>query len=303
MLRSPFRGACARGLAADPCEPGRPRNYFYAASAFAETVAAVQCPNCRAVASPEAAFCANCGASLGAMKVAASASPLPMPSVAGPSPLPTPMVGGAPVQPSPPPAAPQPPPAPMPSPPPYPGPYQQPPQAPPLAAAPPTAGAAPPPQGAPSPISGIFGPAPPAPSPQAAAMRQMAKDAFPMRLMAFLVDAVICGFVSWILAFVWVSLFFLGTILFWWSGAIVLALYMLLMEGSSGQTIGKMLFGLKVVREDAGPLGMEQAQWRAFGILLYPLVVPAILDFLWALEQGQTLGDRWAHTTVVRVQG
>src|SRR3970282_2678689 len=99
-------------------------------------------------------------------------------------------------------------------------------------------------------------------------------DAFPMRLMAFLVDAVICGFVSWILAFLWVSLLFLGTILFWWSGAIVLALYMLLMEGSSGQTIGKMLFGLKVVREDAGPLRMEKGPERAFGILLSQRVAP-----------------------------
>jgi uncharacterized RDD family membrane protein YckC len=129
----------------------------------------------------------------------------------------------------------------------------------------------------------------------------MARDAFPMRLMAFFVDAVMCGIVSWALSFFLGGLFFLGWVLLWWGGAILLAIYMLLMESSSGQTVGKMLFGLKVVREDGGPLGMEQAQWRAFGVLLYPLLIPAILDFLWALEQGQTLGDRWAHTTVVRV--
>lgn len=94
------------------------------------------------------------------------------------------------------------------------------------------------------------------------------------------------------------SLGSLGTLLY---VALAFAYYTLL-EGYRGQTVGKMLLGIKVVREDTGDVpGIGAAAIRTVlriidGIFAY------LVAFITVLISGknQRLGDMAAHTLVVR---
>ena len=86
-------------------------------------------------------------------------------------------------------------------------------------------------------------------------------------------------------------------------GFFILAMaYYILMEGYLGQTLGKMLLGIKVVREDTGEMpGIKAAAIRSVlrvvdGLFSY------LVAFVTVLISGknQRLGDMAAHTLVVR---
>jgi uncharacterized RDD family membrane protein YckC len=78
--------------------------------------------------------------------------------------------------------------------------------------------------------------------------------------------------------------------------------YFIIMEGYLGQTLGKMLFGIKVVREDDGAVpGIGAAAIRTVmriidGIGSYLVGFIAVL----VSSKNQRLGDMVAHTLVVR---
>lgn len=78
--------------------------------------------------------------------------------------------------------------------------------------------------------------------------------------------------------------------------------YYTLMEGYLGQTVGKMLFGIKVVREDTGEVpGIRAAMLRTVlrivdGLFAYLVAFIAVL----ATAKNQRLGDMVAHTLVIR---
>lgn len=78
--------------------------------------------------------------------------------------------------------------------------------------------------------------------------------------------------------------------------------YYILMEGYLGQTLGKMLLGIKVVREDTGGVpGLKAAAIRTVlrivdGFFSYLVAFVAVL----ASHKNQRLGDMAAHTLVVR---
>lgn len=77
--------------------------------------------------------------------------------------------------------------------------------------------------------------------------------------------------------------------------------YYTYLEGSRGQTIGKMITRIKVVREDGMPIDMNQALTRNIlriidGFIGY--LIGAIL--IWRSDKKQRLGDRWAKTVVVK---
>ena len=82
----------------------------------------------------------------------------------------------------------------------------------------------------------------------------------------------------------------------------VFFVYFTLLEGRYGQTVGKMAVKIKVVREaDGSPINYEEAALRTIlrlidGLLAY--LVGAIL--IWSSDKKQRLGDRIAHTVVVR---
>jgi len=88
-------------------------------------------------------------------------------------------------------------------------------------------------------------------------------------------------------------------------GVVISLVYFTLLLGHSGQTIGMMLVKIRVVKEaDYSPIGYTEAAIRT--IFLYideiPFVVPYLLGaiLIWTSEKKQRLGDRIAHTIVVK---
>jgi uncharacterized RDD family membrane protein YckC len=86
-------------------------------------------------------------------------------------------------------------------------------------------------------------------------------------------------------------------------GFFVLAMvYYIVLEGNLGQTLGKKLLGIKVVREDTGVIpGVGAAAIRSVlrlvdGLFGYLVAFIAVL----ASRKNQRLGDMAAHTLVVR---
>jgi uncharacterized RDD family membrane protein YckC len=83
---------------------------------------------------------------------------------------------------------------------------------------------------------------------------------------------------------------------------IVSVAYFIILEGYLGQTVGKMLLGIKVVREGTGEVpGIKAATIRTVmrlidGLFAYLVAFIAVL----ASQKNQRLGDMLANTLVVR---
>lgn len=78
--------------------------------------------------------------------------------------------------------------------------------------------------------------------------------------------------------------------------------YYILLEGFLGQTLGKMLLGIKVVKEDTGEVpGLGAATIRTLLRIIDSLFfyLVAFISVL-ASQQNKRLGDMVAHTLVVR---
>jgi uncharacterized RDD family membrane protein YckC len=137
-----------------------------------------------------------------------------------------------------------------------------------------------------------------------------------IRFVAQLVDVIIIGVIFWLLGFtgagtitidaataqVTISPFFGALILI---DVIIAFLYYTLLEGRTGQTIGKMVVKIKVVRrEDNSSISYGQAATRTILriIDLIPFIAPYLLAavLIWSSEDKQRLGDRVAHTVVVQ---
>ena len=78
--------------------------------------------------------------------------------------------------------------------------------------------------------------------------------------------------------------------------------YYTYLEGTRGQTIGKMITKIKVVREDRKSIDIDQAFKR--NILrvvdgLFAYLIGAVL--IWRSDKQQRLGDTIAKTIVVKV--
>ncbi len=86
--------------------------------------------------------------------------------------------------------------------------------------------------------------------------------------------------------------------------AIIAFLYFVLLEGYFGQTIGKMIVKIKVLREDGSKISYADAVVRT--ILRIIDALPYFLPYLvgaisiWRSDTRQRLGDRAAHTVVVQ---
>jgi uncharacterized RDD family membrane protein YckC len=129
------------------------------------------------------------------------------------------------------------------------------------------------------------------------------------RILATIVDAILLGIVFGVLtipfgsssvegAAVSGSLGTLGTLLY----LVIAFAYYAFLEGTRGQTVGKMLLGIKVVREGSGEVpGFGPAAIRTVlriidGLFAY------LVAFITVLVSGknQRLGDMAANTLVVR---
>jgi uncharacterized RDD family membrane protein YckC len=79
----------------------------------------------------------------------------------------------------------------------------------------------------------------------------------------------------------------------------LLWLYSTLLEGFNGQTIGKRIMGLKVVRTDRKKLSYDQAALRNFGKILPLLPFDLIIEWRIPNNTFKRYFDKYAGTTVI----
>jgi uncharacterized RDD family membrane protein YckC len=76
--------------------------------------------------------------------------------------------------------------------------------------------------------------------------------------------------------------------------------YFLFLHAFSGKTIGKMIFGIKVIRKDGQPIGLWEALIRWLGYLISGFFI--FIGFIWAIfdSRRQAWHDKLAETYVVK---
>jgi uncharacterized RDD family membrane protein YckC len=124
-----------------------------------------------------------------------------------------------------------------------------------------------------------------------------------IRFVSILIDSIILGIIDIMLGTI-LGVFRgpEGDIWWWWILSFIIFLaYYTYLEGTRGQTIGKMITRIKVVREDGGRIDMNQAFIRNIlriidGLFVY--LVGAVL--IWRSDKKQRLGDRVGKTLVVK---
>ncbi len=81
--------------------------------------------------------------------------------------------------------------------------------------------------------------------------------------------------------------------------------YYIVLEARSGQTLGKRILKIKVVKEDNSPITMSDSAVRNLLRIvdILPLLAPYLLGavLIWTNPAKQRLGDKVAKTIVVRV--
>jgi len=82
-------------------------------------------------------------------------------------------------------------------------------------------------------------------------------------------------------------------------------LYYTLLQGRYGQSVGMMAVKIKVVNEDGSPIDYGAAAVRTVLMVIdaIPYFIPYLLGaiLIWSSDQKQRLGDRIAHTIVIKV--
>jgi uncharacterized RDD family membrane protein YckC len=125
-----------------------------------------------------------------------------------------------------------------------------------------------------------------------------------IRLVSLIIDNIIIGMIIGVIGSMVGYGMMARNMVPWWTGFLYLVIYIgyfVLLEGSRGQTIGKMITKIKVVREGGGPIDMNQALIRNLlrvidGLFAY--LIGAIL--IWRSDKKQRLGDSVAKTVVVK---
>ncbi len=76
--------------------------------------------------------------------------------------------------------------------------------------------------------------------------------------------------------------------------------YFIFLQGFSGKTIGKMVMGIKVVKDTGDSIGFWEALLRWFGYFISALFV--FLGFIWAIfdSKNQTWHDKFVGTYVIK---
>lgn len=118
------------------------------------------------------------------------------------------------------------------------------------------------------------------------------------RFVAVLIDGIIIAIVAAILNFIFKQ----SNLSSGLTGLIAL-LYYIIMEATSGATLGKKALGLKVVNEDGSPISWSGSIIRNLlriidGLFIY--LLGAI--FVWTSSKKQRLGDKAAHTIVIKTR-
>jgi uncharacterized RDD family membrane protein YckC len=124
-----------------------------------------------------------------------------------------------------------------------------------------------------------------------------------MRFISFLIDTIVLGVLIGVIGSI-LGFSVVSRTAGWGFGLlsfIIFLAYFTYLEGSKGQTIGKMVTKIKVVGEDGEMISMNQAFTRNIlrvidGLLAY--LIGAIL--IWRSDKKQRLGDRIAKTVVIK---
>ena len=124
-----------------------------------------------------------------------------------------------------------------------------------------------------------------------------------IRFISFLIDTIVLGVLIGVIGSI-LGFSVVSRTAGWGFGLlsfIIFLAYFTYLEGSKGQTIGKMVTKIKVVGEDGGKIDMNQAFTRNIlrvidGLLAY--LIGAIL--IWRSDKKQRLGDRIAKTVVIK---
>jgi len=86
--------------------------------------------------------------------------------------------------------------------------------------------------------------------------------------------------------------------------ALIVLIYFTLLLGAYGQTVGMMAMKIKVVKEDGSKISYVDALVRSLLLIIdaIPYVIPFLLGaiLIWTSDKRQRLGDRAAHTVVVK---
>jgi uncharacterized RDD family membrane protein YckC len=130
------------------------------------------------------------------------------------------------------------------------------------------------------------------------------------RILATIVDGLIFGALYTVMTLLFGTIASVGSAN--WNGSmpalatvlygVIVVLYYILLEGYLGQTVGKMVLGIKVVREDNGEApGLGGATIRTV-LRIVDSLFSYLVAFITVLISGknQRLGDMAAHTLVVR---
>lgn len=184
-----------------------------------------------------------------------------------------------------------------------------------------TPGAQTPPQETPQPQPETAAAAAPAPTFQAPEATAMLYQGVAIRFVAILIDVIILAIITGIITAPFntpssisvtnttgVPMVSVSPNPLAWVGGLVSALvnflYFVLLQGAYGQTVGKMLVKIKVVREDGSKISYVDAVVRTILALidLIPYFIPYLLGaiLIWTSDTKQRLGDRVAHTVVVK---
>ena len=124
-----------------------------------------------------------------------------------------------------------------------------------------------------------------------------------IRFISFLIDTIVLGVLIGVIGSI-LGFSVVSRTAGWGFGLlsfIIFLAYFTYLEGSKGQTIGKMVTKIKVVGEDGEMINMNQAFTRNIlrvidGLLAY--LIGAIL--IWRSDKKQRLGDRIAKTVVIK---
>jgi uncharacterized RDD family membrane protein YckC len=131
---------------------------------------------------------------------------------------------------------------------------------------------------------------------------QMEYQGIGIRFVSLVIDSLIISIIFGALGgILWAGMMRQGS---WSVGLLSFAFYIAYytyLEGTRGQTIGKMITKIKVVREDGRPIDMQQAFKRNIlrvidGFFAY--IIGAVL--IWRSDKQQRLGDTVAKTVVVK---
>ena len=125
---------------------------------------------------------------------------------------------------------------------------------------------------------------------------QQATRVTPRRALAQIVD----GLVIWTPAVLVAPL--IGSAAGYVAGFVAFVLDLIIMQGTTGWTIGKRLLGVRTVNGADGPPGIGAAVRRTVP-LLFEFAGVVALVFILRSPWRQRAGDRWAHTYVIRASG